>query len=312
MIEVSRAYYLDDKSKSEISAQLGISRFKVARLLDEARASGVVTISVNDDGVGPDMAEQLKEHLGIRHAIVIETHGDATQARAQVGRATGAYLQDTLTKGELLGLAWGRTLTAMTDDLDRLPAVDSVQLNGVLGYDLPNPVSEIVRTVAMITGRPARAIFAPYYIDDARTAAALRCQPEVAAVLAAFDRVTTAVASVGSLTPRVTRVLDSLPAHVQELLLNSGAQAEFCGIPFDESGQVIDPRFLRHCLSISVDQLRKVNRVIASAAGSEKARAMMSVCRSGIINEVIVDADLAQAILRIPREPRKKADVALN
>ena len=36
---IARRYYLDGRSKLEIAEEFGLSRFKVARLLDEARAS---------------------------------------------------------------------------------------------------------------------------------------------------------------------------------------------------------------------------------------------------------------------------------
>jgi DNA-binding transcriptional regulator LsrR (DeoR family) len=39
---VARRYYLEGETKVEIAGQLGLSRFKVARLLEEARASGIV------------------------------------------------------------------------------------------------------------------------------------------------------------------------------------------------------------------------------------------------------------------------------
>ena len=38
---IARDFYLDGKSKIEIAESYGISRFKVARLLEEARAAGV-------------------------------------------------------------------------------------------------------------------------------------------------------------------------------------------------------------------------------------------------------------------------------
>ena len=37
---VARRYYLDGKSKIEIADEFKLSRFKVARLLDDARSSG--------------------------------------------------------------------------------------------------------------------------------------------------------------------------------------------------------------------------------------------------------------------------------
>ena len=43
----ARRYYLDGASKSEIAIELGISRFKVARLLDKARRDGIVRIDID-------------------------------------------------------------------------------------------------------------------------------------------------------------------------------------------------------------------------------------------------------------------------
>ena len=43
---VARLFYFDGRSKVQIADELGISRFKVARLLELARASGIVRISV--------------------------------------------------------------------------------------------------------------------------------------------------------------------------------------------------------------------------------------------------------------------------
>ena len=47
---VARRYYLDGISKSDIAAELDLSRFKVARLLDQARASGLVRIELDYRG----------------------------------------------------------------------------------------------------------------------------------------------------------------------------------------------------------------------------------------------------------------------
>ena len=43
---VARRYYLDQRSKVEIAGELGLSRFKIARLLDMARDSGLVRIEI--------------------------------------------------------------------------------------------------------------------------------------------------------------------------------------------------------------------------------------------------------------------------
>ena len=47
---VARQFYLEGVSKVDIADQLGISRFRVARLLDSARESGLVRIEIGLPG----------------------------------------------------------------------------------------------------------------------------------------------------------------------------------------------------------------------------------------------------------------------
>ena len=44
---VASQYYLDGRSKVEIGQDLGLSRFKVARMLQEARERGIVQIQIH-------------------------------------------------------------------------------------------------------------------------------------------------------------------------------------------------------------------------------------------------------------------------
>src|SRR6478609_8801267 len=46
---VARMFYIDGMAKSDIATMLGISRFRVARLLDEAVATGLVQITIAED-----------------------------------------------------------------------------------------------------------------------------------------------------------------------------------------------------------------------------------------------------------------------
>ena len=47
LIKICYLYYSEGKSQEEISAVFGLSRFKVGRLLKQARESGLVMIRIN-------------------------------------------------------------------------------------------------------------------------------------------------------------------------------------------------------------------------------------------------------------------------
>jgi hypothetical protein len=79
-VTVARRYFVDDRTKVEIAAELKLSRFKVARLLDLARDSGLVRISIGTPGgVDVELSDQLRRRLGLTRAIVVNAvdGGDA-------------------------------------------------------------------------------------------------------------------------------------------------------------------------------------------------------------------------------------------
>jgi DNA-binding transcriptional regulator LsrR (DeoR family) len=300
MLAVCRAYYLEDKSKVSIGEEFGISRFRVAALLAAARETGLVTVTVNSGMVYPEMSGTLAAHLGLQRAIVVEAYGSREEVLDAVGKAAGDQLLDGLSTSDVVGMASGRTISAMVKQLRQLPQVDIVQLTGTVGSDLTDSPIDLVRQVSHLAGQSALAPFAPLFLDDERTATDLRKQKEIARVLEAYNRVTTAVVAVGSFSPPNSRVLDVLSPDQRDVLLSHGAVAEVCGIPCTRDGDIVDHGYLGHLIGITPIQLRAVRRVIAAASGTEKALAVYAVCRTGMIDEVVVDIELAQQLLSMP------------
>src|SRR6201996_3564727 len=83
---VARQFYLEGVSKVDIADRLGISRFRVARLLDSARESGLVRIEIGLPGGSLDvgLSAQLCSVFGLRHAFVFNFHEDSSPLRARL------------------------------------------------------------------------------------------------------------------------------------------------------------------------------------------------------------------------------------
>ncbi|HML51908.1 MAG TPA: sugar-binding domain-containing protein [Propionicimonas sp.] len=306
MIEIARRYYFNDESMVTISADLNVSRFKVARLLKEARESGLVQISLNTGGDNNSpLAAKLRDHLGLESVVVVDAWGTKEEVRHQVGVNAGKHLAKTLQAGETLGLTWGRTLTHMIASLTSLPNVQVLQLTGHVGSNLNESPVELVRQASLIGGNRAKAIMAPLYIDNLQAAQALRNQVDIKEVFDLFDTVTTAIAAVGSFAPTSDGVTNSqflpiLPPEMQDLLQQRGAIAEVCGLAFRADGSLAAPELGEHIFSISADQLRRIPRVIAIASDPSKADAVLALWRADLISELVVDADLAERLLALP------------
>lgn len=295
---VARAYYLEDLSRVDIAERFGVSRFKVARLLNRARAEGVVTIEIHDRGLpDPILGDRLCSELRLKTCRVIRSHGDDQAVRKQVGSVGAAFLEEILKPGEVLGLSWGRTLTATTSQLEQLPRVSIVQLTGVVAGDLSASPLEVVRHASQRSGGDVYPIFAPLVIEDLETANSLRRHPDIRAAVDLFPSLTTAVLSVGAWDPAQSQIRDVLSDADRRNALDKGCVADIAGMLIREDGALADPGFQERCISISYDQLRRVPRVVAVAGGAAKARAIRAVSGAGLITDLVTDDSLAMAVL---------------
>ncbi|WP_022917871.1 sugar-binding transcriptional regulator [Ruania albidiflava] len=309
MMLVSKAFYIDGLSKVQIAAEMGISRFRVARALAAARDVGIVSITLNSGAPMPELSERVRAHLRLRDAHVVEVYGDLDSLRTAVGRATGARLSEVLRDGESLGIGWGRTLDSMMDGVEHLPEVEVIQLSGRFEADRRNAAAELTRRAVALTGGAFHAIPAPFFVDDARVVNALRRHPEVAAVVAGFDQISTAVVSVGTVWPQpITIAFSSMPRRFTESLLDSGAVGEICGNLFSREGYTVESPLWRHLLTITPDQMRGIERVIGAAVHPVKAEAVRAVCQAAVINELVLDVELAHTLLRLPEVTSTLAD----
>lgn len=300
---IARRYYFDGASKSEIAAEVGLSRFKVARVLERALSTGLVRIELHYEGeIDLDLSVRLARALGIARCLVIDTPDqDETHLRAALGRVAAGLLAETTTADDVLGLAWSRTLMAMRSSLTGLAPCAVVQLSGALSRpDVDEGSIELVRRVAAIAGGPAYCFYAPMIVPDPDTARSLRAQPEVARAMARFSELTAAIVSIGSWRLGHSTVADAVSESDFRLDLELGACAEVCGIQLDAAGNVMRTQVSERVIGIAAEELRVVPEIIAVAYGLAKAQAVRAAVRARFATSLVTHASLAQELLADP------------
>lgn len=309
MVDVARAYYLEDRPKTEIATQLGLSRFKVARLLAQAREEGLVRITILD-GVVRDgqLMERLAKHLQLDRAIVVAGREDEVENREALAQAAAAYVRRTVKPGDVFGFSWGRTLSKIGAFMELLPESTLVALTGSVGTDFEQSPVEVLRGVAGRSQVRTMSIFAPLFVESEATAQALRRDPAISTVLATYSNLALAVVSIGSWNPPITQVMESLTDSDRAELNSQAALAEMVGIFIRDDGTPIDAAATKRRISISAEQLIAVPEVLGVAGGLDKVPAIAAVARSRLINVLITDEPTARALLElepVPAGPRK-------
>ncbi len=301
MLTVARRFYLGDESKVAIGADLGISRFKVARLLEEARDAGLVRIEIADeDRVDEQLSLRLKDALGLRHAIVFDAMPGRTptQMRDSVGRLAAADLSARLTGDDVLGLPWSRTVSSMVSALQSLPQIPIVQLSGALNLpDMGSSPVDIVRDAARISGGPAHLFYAPLVASDADSAAMLRRQPGVAAAFEHISEVTVAVVGIGLWSAGQSTIYDLASDDERESLAGAGAVGEISGSFIDADGAPVSGALPERIISIDVKGLHEIREVIGLVTGAHRHPVVTAAVRAGLVSSLVTDTGLAKRLL---------------
>ena len=190
---VARQFYLEGVSKVDIADRLGISRFRVARLLDSARETGLVRIEIGLPGGTLDagLSAELCSVFGLRQAFVFNFPDDdelALRQRPGRGRRPGADGPDQARRRTRPVLVAHAERARRRADPDAPCPI--VQLTGAVPPPDGRDLLDLVRGVARIGGGPAHVFYAPMLLDDAQTAAAIRRQGDIAEAFALVPSVT--------------------------------------------------------------------------------------------------------------------------
>ncbi|WP_027156327.1 sugar-binding domain-containing protein [Mesorhizobium sp. WSM2561] len=297
---VAKLHYEADMSQVDIARRLGVSTATISRLLQRARAEGIVRIEVLDLATPEGITTQLVEALGLRDAAVIET--PAAGALAALAAPLGALLKQAgLTAGKVVAIGWGRAIRQVIQaGLPRIPGVLTVAATGGMQQQAAHfQINEFVRLAAEELGGTPHFIHAPY-LPSSELREVFLGDAAIRDSVALWDRTDVAIVGIG--LPHAINPPEASAATLSEQALFHAA-GDVIRHYFDAEGTLIPWEGEGRMIAMSPAQLRAVPLVIGVAASPEKAKAIIGAVRARLINALVTDTKTAQAILEalLPR-----------
>jgi len=302
---VARQYYLEGVSKIDIADRLGISRFRVARLLESARESGLVRIEIGwPSGIlDAGLSAQLCSVFGLKQAFVFNFANEEVLLRQRLGEAVGQVLTDLIAPGDVLGLSWSRTLSGLTAALTQLPPCPIVQLTGAVPPPDGRDLLELVRGVARVGGGTAHVFYAPMLVSDAATAAAIRRQGDIAEAFALIPSVTIAVVSIGAWSAGLSTIYDAITPVERDSLTALGVHAELAGMFIGEDGGPLATPLDSRMIVTPAQQFTRIPFTLGVAYDAAKSPAVLAAIRGGLVHGLVTHIDLARGLLNLAKRP---------
>jgi len=303
---VAELYYARDLRQPEIAEMTGFSVSKVSRILAQAREVGIVRISIDPPTEEqPALARELADRFGIDVWLTPGRETDPSAAARLCGVAAAEHVAAWLPASGAIGIAGGYTLDALASALPRRDLADLTVVPVVGGWDSRNrylDVNELARRIADRLGAQVHYLHAPGMLDDEETKEALLRDSAVAATVRHWTSLDAALVGVSggpTILPGYGTVMDRLDDDGRRRLLDRGVVGDVSGHLIRADGTIIEDEWSRRTIAISIDELRRIPRVMAVAAGSNKHQSLLGALRGGFISHLVTDRPTADGILRL-------------
>lgn len=308
LLRIAHLFHIEELSKVQIGARLGISRFKVGRALRRARELGLVRVELASPLANLVRLEnELATVFDLQQAVVTSIPKDATidTVREKIGAAGAEFLFKQIGHGEIVGVTWGRTLSRAVLALfrDTRREVTVVELMGGSGY-LPKDFDTLGVAPRLADKLGGRCFYlpAPALVDTAEMHQTFLKDKSVRQTIAMFDQITTAVMGVGvvgeDLAPYQAGLLTA-----QDLgrLAAQGAVCNVAGRFYSSRGQLVEGELRDRVNAIRYEQLSRVPRRIVLAGGLHKIPALIATMRARLCSVLITDETTAAALIASTR-----------
>jgi DNA-binding transcriptional regulator LsrR (DeoR family) len=300
---VTWLYYADQLTQSEIADVLKVSRATVVKLLQEARERGVVTIRLNIESASRTrLARDLAERYGLEAATVIPALEGAPILR-RLGDAGARVLADRIRPGDVIGVAWGRTVLAVARAMlppDGVAPLTVVQVSGSSTGSTADFSPELCSS--LLAGRlMARCanLLAPAVLSTPELRDRLLAEPSLVKQFQLIRGANRILFGVGDLGPSSTVRASELASNdVIDAYIARGAVGVVIGRFIDGEGRAVAGELDNLMVGITLDELRTMPNRLCVAGGAGKVAALRAALRGGHVTQLVTDMETGEELLK--------------
>lgn len=302
VIEAAKMYYQLDYSQNEIAESLGVSRPTVSRLLQQAKAEGIVSIEIVDPTEDTErLSKSLQERFQLNQVIIAFTPSyEDSIVKRYIGQAAAAYLNELVKDGDTIGASWGSTMYQAALHLNAKALRNSyvVQLNGgVSDADVRISPSEIVHLFGRAFNVTPYFMYLPAIVDHIVVKQAMLTDRHIRSVMDKGRNANIAVFTAGAPTPDSVLINSNYLREDELEGIRSRAVGDICSRYYDVNGEICLPELDGRTVGIELADLRGKEHSILVAGGASKVNAIYGALNGKYSNTLVTDQITAKALL---------------
>lgn len=294
MFKAAWYYYFHNMTQQKISDYLGISRMRVIKLLNKARADGIIQFKMKEDSTNLlKLEEKLAKAYSLKDTFIISSSPSEVDVNENVARAAAMYINNRLEDNALINMGYGDTQSRILNNLATMveKPISIVSLTGGVNFYLPNNMSSIFNAKLYL-------IPSPLLVSSKEIADSINNESSINDILRMAQLASMSVVGIGSISDNATTLKSGILSNNDLLYLKlKGAIGDVLCHFVDKDGNLVDSTIESRLITTPLDTLKDLKNVIGVAAGDEKVDAIKAVLNGGYIDILITDESTALQLL---------------
>ncbi len=303
-LKAASYYFEQNKTLKEVALLLNVSESTVSRLIQRAQKERIVEFVIREPyKLCLDLEFRMLEKFGLKEVIITPASGDSEKDKKRVALEGARYLQRKITSQDKLGIAWGGTMYYLVHYLNPCQRTDTsfVTLHGSLSCcDYELDVHNLVSRMSMAFGGNYYSLSSVGLFDSREDLQTIKQDANVRRIFSLFEQLTISVSGMGSFYPELDSPLSRLEyLKPEELagLQDKGVYGDIILRFFDSHGEECDSDIRERTLAIDIETYKEIPCKIVVVSGVKKAKSLAAALKGGLVNVLIVDSKLAEAVL---------------
>ncbi|MGA1598079.1 MAG: sugar-binding transcriptional regulator [bacterium] len=294
-------YYVDQMTQSEVARELGVSRASVVNYLQEARDKGIVSIQFDPGSIENTLlSQQLRTRFGLEGCTVIPRTQTTEDLVPRLGKAAARTLSQMLQSGDVIGVAWGKTVLAAAQSISRT-SLGNLTVVQVVG-SIPGTVdfSPELCTSVLANQLNARCMnfLAPAVLSSRSLCNELLEEEVIANQFQAIRSSRIILFGIGDIAAESTVVRSGfMESDLLRSYEQQGAVGTIIGRMLNAEGEQVCTEMDHRMIGLMLEEIRPIPCRLAVAGGIHKLEAIRATLRGGYVTHLVIDFETASALI---------------
>lgn len=299
LVTIANLYYNDNWTQEKIAKKYSVSRPVISKALQRGKDQGIIKVYINDKTLhSVNLERKFEDKFNLTEVIIVPSKNESAELKMNaVAKVAANYLSKNIEDVKSIGISWGKTLTAFTNEYpyELKEDINIVPLEGGMGRKhVEIHANQLAYELANKMGGKCSYLYAPAIVESKDLYERLIEMEDINAVVEEARNVDMAIIGLGN--PFNDSTLNSV-GYTQEAdikkLREAGVAGDIGFRFFDENGLAVENPLEKKLIGVSFNDLKRIKRVVAIVSGVTKIDTIRAALKGEFIDVLVIDQETA-------------------